>query len=82
VRRAQTGDVYSTSRWRNFRRKYLTANPRCSVCGAVATDVDHLIRLTKDTVHLAFDESCVRPLCHRCHSRHTARQVGFGGIGR
>jgi 5-methylcytosine-specific restriction protein A len=49
----------------------LRAQPACAVCGAPATDVDHVVprRLGGRD---ALDN--LQPLCHACHSRKTNRE--------
>lgn len=58
--------------WSKLRFRFLHHNPACCVCGAKATVVDH-IRSIKDAPHLRLVESNLRPMCHPCHSRRTAR---------
>lgn len=62
--------------WRKLRRSVLDGEPLCRMCTArgltvVATDVDHA---NNDPA----DNSLVnlQPLCHECHSRKTARDMG------
>jgi len=71
--------LYSTERWRRERRLFLDRHPLCVDCaelGAVevATDVDHITPHRGDR-KLFFDRSNWQGLCHRCHSRKTAREV-------
>ena len=55
--------------WRKRRKKFIEENPTCP-CGQPATDVDHVIARR---VGGADDVSNYQALCHRCHSRKTAR---------
>lgn len=61
--------------WRKLRASVLAGEPLCRHCTArgltvIATDVDHL--------HGAADNrfDSLQPLCHECHSRKTARDMG------
>lgn len=58
------------SRWQRVRAAYLRNHPDCVACGASATDVDHILPLRSGGSH---DLDNLRSLCHRCHSRRTAR---------
>lgn len=77
--------LYSTERWRRESRRFLERNPVCVDCGELgavepATDVDH-IRPHRGDRGLFFDRSNWQALCHRCHSRKTAREVFHQGKG-
>jgi 5-methylcytosine-specific restriction protein A len=61
--------------WKAKRAAYLRDHPICVECGAPATDVDHIERLVTGG---ADEEANYQALCHRCHSRKTAREVGLG----
>ena len=64
--------------WRKLRAEVLRARPWCEACRMRrASDVDHLIPRRLGGRDVA---SNLRPLCHGCHSRKTARQDG--GFGR
>ena len=58
-------------RWSQLRLIVLRAQPACAVCGAPATDVDHITpkRLGGEDV---LDN--LQPLCHACHTRKTMRE--------
>lgn len=62
--------------WRKRRAAYLLAYPLCALCGAAATEVDHIVPLRRGG---ADDESNWQALCHTCHSRKTARENGGYG---
>jgi 5-methylcytosine-specific restriction protein A len=49
-------------------------DPRCSVCQAVATEVDHLVRHDGPDDPRFWDWKNLDSKCHRCHSRKTATQ--------
>ena len=63
--------------WRKLRAEVLAAQPWCGECGAVATDVDHIVPRRRGGTD-AF--SNLRPLCHGCHSRKTVTQDGGFGM--
>lgn len=61
--------------WLKIRAAVLRDEPYCRVCWAEgrgrveATDVDHEIPLAEGGTNARGN---LRPLCHECHSRHTA----------
>lgn len=61
--------------WRRIRDAFIAEHPYCETCGAPAEQVHHITPLSAGGTH---DESNLQSLCHRCHSRVTAR----GGFGR
>ena len=61
------------SRWAKARKIFLAQHPLCAVCGAPATDVDHIIP-HKGNKRQCWDQSNGQALCHSCHSRKTARE--------
>ena len=63
--------------WRRTRAAFLATNPRCLLCGAPASDVDHVVARRRGGTN---DWSNLRPLCHACHSRKTV--LHDGGFGR
>jgi 5-methylcytosine-specific restriction protein A len=62
--------------WRKRRAAYLKRYPYCAACGTWATDVDHVIAKRNGGTD---DDDNLESLCHACHSRKTAREVGWGG---
>jgi len=74
-RERETWANYGTQ-WPRIRARVLMHEPMCRVCGAIATDVDHITPL-RDGGTNARDN--LQPLCHSCHSRKTARDNNFGG---
>lgn len=75
-------EFYRTARWKRLRLIHLDAHPLCSDCIGVglvvsATDVDH-IRPHRGDARLFWDRRNWQSLCHRCHSRKTAREVWHG----
>jgi 5-methylcytosine-specific restriction protein A len=71
ARRAKTGDLYATPRWRAFRAWYLAGHPLCVTCRDLGSHVDHRVRLTADNLDTALDPDAVQTLCARCHGRKT-----------
>jgi 5-methylcytosine-specific restriction enzyme A len=65
-------------RWPAIRKRVLAERPRCESCGALATDVDHIVPLAEGGTH---ERSNLRGLCRSCHRRRTARQTHRGGGG-
>lgn len=69
---------YSSARWQGLRRRVLAEQPFCPDCEAAGepvtdtTDVDHTIP-HRGNPKLFWDRKNLRALCHRCHSRKTAR---------
>lgn len=71
--------LYATQRWQRASRKFLARNPLCADCGDLgaveaASEVDH-IRPHRGDPKLFWRRSNWQPLCKRCHSRKTAREV-------
>lgn len=67
--------VYSTTRWRTTRTRYLRTHTQCVVCHAKSTVVDHVVPraiLMGAGVHRPDDHQWLQPLCKPCHDRKTA----------
>jgi 5-methylcytosine-specific restriction protein A len=62
-------DTYRTKRWYHARRRILFDHPLCAECGAIATDVHHIIDLADGGDPYA--PTNLSALCHACHARHT-----------
>jgi 5-methylcytosine-specific restriction endonuclease McrA len=62
--------------WRKARSYHLAFQPLCVMCGAPATQVDHINPISTNP-ELRLAPSNLRSLCHSCHSRRTARDQGF-----
>jgi 5-methylcytosine-specific restriction protein A len=60
--------VYNSKRWQLLRRSVLYNQPLCE-CGAIATDVDHIIPIDKGGAEYKRDN--LQPLCQRCHGQKT-----------
>ncbi|MHB8397811.1 MAG: HNH endonuclease [Candidatus Limnocylindrales bacterium] len=56
--------------WSATRAAWLTGHPCCAVCGAAATEVDHVVPRAWG----GGDERNLQSLCRACHRAKTARQ--------
>jgi 5-methylcytosine-specific restriction protein A len=66
---SQRGYPYA---WGKIRAAFLAMNPSCVVCGAHATEADHLTpKAQGGTDH----PENLRAVCRSCHSRRTAADV-------
>lgn len=77
--------LYADRRWKAAAKTFIKRNCLCVDClelGVVedATDVDH-IKPHKGDRKVFWDRSNWQALCHRCHSRKTAREVLHKGTG-
>lgn len=59
-------------RWRKQRARTLRHEPQCRMCGAPATELDHII-----PKHLGGtdDPQNCQPLCKKCHAHKTAGEA-------
>lgn len=86
-RRGTSAQRGYTSRWRKLRGSFIAQNPLCAECQRMgkikpATDVDHIIPHRGDE-KLFYDWANLQALCHKCHSRKTAKEDGgFGNDPR
>lgn len=62
-------------KWRRIRAQYLRKHPRCVVCGADATEVDHVVSLARGGTH---QWSNLQAMCKPCHTRKTNAVDGGG----
>lgn len=61
--------------WKILREQHLRQHPYCVKCQAThGLEVDHIIP-HKGNYKLLFDINNLQTLCHRCHSRKTAKEV-------
>ncbi|MCA0944506.1 HNH endonuclease [Salipiger pacificus] len=72
--------LYWSARWKEESKAFLRERPWCCVpdCDRPSDTVDHN-EPHKGDLGLFWDQSNWRPICHRCHSRKTARQDGGFG---
>lgn len=59
--------------WRKARQVYLTTHPRCVMCGAPATHVDHIIPHRGDD-RLFWDQNNWQSLCAHHHNSTKQRE--------
>lgn len=59
--------------WAKVRRAWLAAHPRCVRCGALATEVDHIVALKAGGTNSGTN---LRSFCKPCHSWRTGRDQG------
>lgn len=59
--------------WRKARDAFLKLYPKCRMCNAPATVVDHITPHRGDD-RLFWDRTNWQPLCAPCHNRHKQRQ--------
>ena len=68
---------YHSRAWQAVREQALIRDGyTCSICGARATEVHHVVELTPDNIAdslVALNPSNLRSLCHDCHTRITDR---------
>jgi 5-methylcytosine-specific restriction protein A len=64
--------IYNSKRWQTLRRHILHHQPLCTHCGAIATDVDHIIPITQGGPIWA--KANLQPLCNPCHSHKTRHE--------
>lgn len=73
--------LYTDKVYRAARKVFMAEHPFCAVCGAPATDLDH-IRPHKGDKELFWDPANWQALCASCHSRKTAKEDGGYGNRR
>ena len=81
--RANSNERGYTYKWHREAKSYLAKHPWCVECGrngrhSPATEVDHIIP-HKGNQQLFWDRGNWQGLCHRCHSRKTAKEDGGFG---
>lgn len=62
-------------KWRMIRAAFLKAHPQCA-CGAAATEVDHILALSKGGTN---EWANLQPMCKPCHARKTVAVDGALG---
>jgi 5-methylcytosine-specific restriction endonuclease McrA len=71
VRVTPESKAHYDAAWRELRARVLREEPNCRVCGAKATDVDHIVALADGGSN---DRGNLRALCRKHHKEHTAAQ--------
>ncbi len=69
--RGSSSDRGYGGNWPRLRSRQLAQHPRCAMCAAKATQVDHVVPIARGGTH---DRSNLRSLCASCHSRKTNRE--------
>lgn len=70
----RSSDNYSTSRWRNLSRSFLSSHPYCEICGSPSEVVDHIVPHRGDD-DLFWDRDNLQALCKLCHNNKTQREM-------
>ena len=60
------------ARWRKLREQVLREEPYCRLCGAPASEVDHIVPRRRGGTDA---RSNLQPLCKSCHSSKTMREL-------
>ena len=72
---------YHSAVWRSVRKRALMRDGyTCRVCGARATEVDHIQELTPDNIKdrsIALSLDNLQSLCHECHTIKTMEDKGI-----
>jgi 5-methylcytosine-specific restriction protein A len=74
--------IYSSTRWRQLRRKKLQADPFCAKCApriVAANTVDHIVPIRRGGER--WDWANLESLCKPCHSRKTVLEGSCWGPG-
>lgn len=58
-----------------IRKRVLTANPLCEVCGRRAVEVDHIKPIFKGGDDDPLDDTNRQGLCDQCHAEKTRRDL-------
>ena len=62
--------------WSATRTTWLAGHPSCAGCGAMATEVDHVVPRARGGGH----DGNLQSLCHRCHAAKTAREAAVSRL--
>lgn len=69
-------NLYHSAMWKALRKNHLIAFPRCAICNAPATVVDH-IQAHKGNLNLFMEANNLQSLCKSCHTRKTLWEQGY-----
>ncbi|RMD50590.1 HNH endonuclease [Candidatus Parcubacteria bacterium] len=64
---------YNSAAWKKLRKHILATHPFCKVCGAIATEVDHIVAIEDGGELYSYEN--LQPLCKSCHSTKTGKEV-------
>lgn len=66
--------------WRTIKARILERDGhRCYVCGATATEVDHLVNVAAGGTH---EDDNLAAICEPCHKRKTQREAQAGRVSQ
>ena len=65
--------------WKTTRRRILKRDNGTCACGALATQVDHIIPVTQGGTH---DDANLRAICETCHEPKTHSEQRAGKVKR
>lgn len=72
---------YNSGEWKEARQRALRRDGfTCHYCGATATEVHHIIELTKDNISdtsVSLNQDNLMSLCHACHAALTMQEHGI-----
>lgn len=68
---------YSSARWKKTTKLFLSLYPICCKCERLAKHTDHIIRIVDGGD--PYDFKNLQPLCIRCHSSKTAKEIRSNG---
>ena len=71
-KKAERVAYYKSSEWKERRRRQLREHPTCAMCGAPATDADHVENLAAG----GDPDGELQSLCEPCHRQKTASEGG------
>ena len=71
---------YHSRAWQTLRKQAMIRDGfTCRICGARATDVDHIKELTPDNIsdrNISLNINNLQALCHDCHTKKTMGDKG------
>lgn len=77
-KRSKTADYYSSTAWQTRRKRQLAAEPLCAVCGARASQADHIINMAAG----GSPDGPLQSLCADCHRRKTGQEGHAARYGK
>ncbi len=68
--------MYKTKKWRNLRERILRRHPICAACKRLpASQIDHIVPRTLQTMANDYDIGNLQALCAHCHSEKTMGEM-------
>jgi 5-methylcytosine-specific restriction endonuclease McrA len=72
--------LYHSRAWQPIRKQAMIRDGfTCRICGARATEVDHIKELTPDNIsdrNISLNINNLQALCHNCHTKKTMEDKG------